>query len=126
MRRSEGAGPPGRGGDGGYVTAEAAVVIPTLVTLAALLIGGLMAAAAQIRCVDAARAGARAAARSETPADVRRVALASAPEGAGVSVGRSGGMVRVRVTVAWPLIPLTLNAEAAALDEDDVAGGGGP
>src|SRR5882757_7128413 len=61
---SERAGPAGRG-DGGYVTAEAAVVIPVLVTLTGLLIWGLMAGAAQVRCVDAARAGARAAARSE-------------------------------------------------------------
>ena len=124
MRRSEWAGPPGRGRDGGYVTAEAAVVIPTLVTLVALLIWGLMAAGAEIRCVDAARAGARAAARSETPADVLRVARATAPNGAEVAVWRSGGMVRVRVTVARPHFPLDLGAEAAALDEDAVGGGG--
>jgi len=125
MRRSERAGPPGRG-DGGYVTAEAAMVIPTLVTVAALLVWGLMAAAAQIRCVDAARAGARAAARAETPADVLRVARAAAPAGAQVSVRKSGGMVRVRVTVARPRFPVTLTDEAAALDEDAVDGGEGP
>jgi TadE-like protein len=125
MRRSEQAGPPGRG-DGGYVTAEAAMVIPALVTVAALLIWGLMAAAAQIRCVDAARAGARAAARSETPADVLRAARAAAPEGARVSVRKSGGLVRVRVTVARPRFPVTLTDEAAALDEDTVEGGDGP
>jgi hypothetical protein len=126
MRRSErAAGPPGRG-DGGYVTAEAAVVIPSLVTVAALLVWGLMAAAAEIRCVDAARAGARAAARSETAADVLRVARAAAPEGAQVSVRKSGGVVRVRVTVARPRFPVTLTDEAAALDEDAVEGGDGP
>ena len=101
------------------------MVIPMLVALAALLVWGLMAGAAQIRCVDAARAGARAAARSETPADVRRVARASAPRGAEVSVWRSAGMVRVRVTVVPPRFPLTLSAEAAALDEAAVADGGG-
>ncbi|MER7400876.1 TadE family type IV pilus minor pilin, partial [Streptomyces sp. NPDC000151] len=51
--------------DRGMVTAEAAVVIPTLVLFVAMLLWGLMAACAQIQCVDAARAGARAAARSE-------------------------------------------------------------
>ena len=101
------------------------MVIPILVALAALLVWGLMAGAAQIRCVDAARAGARAAARSETAADVRRVARASAPRGAEVSVWRSAGMVRVRVTVVPPRFPLTLSAEAAALDEAAVADGGG-
>ncbi|SEG94524.1 hypothetical protein SAMN05216223_13060 [Actinacidiphila yanglinensis] len=129
MRRSERsmrprrAGPVGRG-DRGYVTAEAAVVIPTLVALAGLLVWGLMAAAAQIRCVDAARAGARAAARSESGADVVRVTRAAAPEGAEVRVTRGGGLVRVRVTVARPRFPVTLTAEAAALDEATVGGGG--
>jgi len=144
MRRSERAGPPGRGvvrpggpapgstsratppGDAGYVTAEAAVVIPTLVALVALLVWGLMAAGAQIRCVDAARAGARAAARSEAPGEVMRVARAAAPQGARVSVRRSGDMVRVRVSVDRPRFPVGLTAEAAALDEDTVAAGGGP
>jgi hypothetical protein len=102
------------------------MVIPALVTVAAVLVWGLMAAAAQIRCVDAARAGARAAARSETPADVLRIARAAAPEGARVSVRKSGGMVRVRVTVTRPRFPVTLTDEAAALDEDTVEGGEGP
>ncbi|MFC4034584.1 TadE family type IV pilus minor pilin [Streptomyces polygonati] len=128
MCRSERAGPPGRGEDG-YVTAEAAVVIPTLVALAAFLVWGLMAGAAQLRCVDAARAGARAAARSETAADVLRVARAAAPAGAEVSVGRDGDLVRVKVAVPMPRFPVALAAEAAALDESAVeraGGGGGP
>jgi len=125
MRRSERAGPPGHG-DRGYVTAEAAVVIPTLVALAGVLVWGLMAAGAQIRCIDAARAGARAAARSEAPGEVLRIARAAAPEGARVSVRRSGGMVRVRVTATRLRFPISLAADAAALDEDAVAGGGGP
>jgi hypothetical protein len=119
MRRSERAWPPGRG-EGGYVTAEAAVVIPVLVAVAGLLVWGLMAGAAQVRCVDAARAGARAAARSETPAEVLRVARAAAPGGAEVSVGRSGDLVRVRVTVPLPRFPVALTAEADALDESAV------
>ncbi|HEY5837107.1 MAG TPA: TadE family type IV pilus minor pilin [Streptomyces sp.] len=123
MCRSERAGP--RPGDRGYVTAETAVVIPVLVALAALLIWGLTAAAAQVRCVDAARAGARAAARSEVPGEVRKVALAAAPDGAKVRVVRDGDLVRVRVTLPRPRFPVTLVAEAAALDEATVDGGGG-
>jgi hypothetical protein len=124
MRRSERAGPPGHGPqrrdrDGGFVTAEAAVVIPVLVGLAGLLLWGLMAAAAEIRCVDAARAGARAAARSENAADVLRVTRTEAPSGARVSVTRSAGFVRVSVTVPPPRFPFALKAEAAAWDEDD-------
>ena len=125
MRRSEPAGPPGRG-DRGYVTAETAMVIPLLVALTGLLVWGVMAAAAQVRCVDAARAGAREAARSEAPADVLKAAREAAPAGAQVSVRREGDMVRVRVTVPAPRFPVTLTAEAAALDEETVGGGGGP
>jgi hypothetical protein len=114
------------GGDGGYVTAETAMVIPVLVLVTAALIWGLMAAAAQVRCVDAARAGARAAARSETPDTVRWVTREAAPAGARVSVVRTGDLIRVRVTVPAPRFPLTLRAEAVALAEDAVGGGGGP
>jgi hypothetical protein len=124
MCRSEWAGPPDRG-EGGYVTAEAAVVIPVLVGLTALLVWGLMAGAAQVRCVDAARAGARAAARSEAPAEVLRVTRAAAPGGAEVSVGRDGDLVRVRVTVPQPRFPVELRAEAVALDENVLEGAPG-
>ncbi|MBY8881398.1 TadE family type IV pilus minor pilin [Actinacidiphila acidipaludis] len=125
MRRSDRAGRPRRG-DRGYVTAETAMVIPMLVALTGLLVWGVMAAAAQVRCVDAARAGAREAARSEAPADVLKAARAAAPAGAQVSVRRDGDTFRVRVTVPAPRFPITLTAEAAALDEDAVGGGGGP
>ncbi|MEE4546704.1 TadE family type IV pilus minor pilin [Streptomyces sp. V4-01] len=131
-RRRAGAGQPGSGRDQGYVTAESAMVIPMLVALTGLLIWGLMAAAAQVRCVDAARAAARQAARSETPAVVRAAARQAAPSGARISVSRADGLVRVRVVVPAPRFPLTLVAEAAALDEDavdegavDAARGGG-
>jgi hypothetical protein len=109
------------------------VVIPVLVTLTGLLIWGLMAGAAQVRCVDAARAGARAAARSEAPGEVIRVARLAAPVGARVSVSRDGEMLRVRVRVPLPHFPVSLAAEAVALDEGAVeraaagaGGGGGP
>ena len=124
MRRSERAGP--RGGERGYVTAEAAVVIPALVVLAAVLIAGLGAGAAQIQCVDAARAGAREAARSETPADVQRAARQAAPPGARVSVRRTGDLVTVSVSAPAPHLPMTLSARAVALAEDTLGGGDEP
>ncbi|MDX3097529.1 TadE family type IV pilus minor pilin [Streptomyces sp. ME01-24h] len=101
--------------DGGYVTAEAAVVIPSLVFLTALLLWGLAAAAAQIRCVDAARAGARAAARDEPDAAVLRTARTAAPTGAAVSVHRGGELVRV--TVEARSLSLRLRGEAVAAVE---------
>lgn len=108
--------------EGGYVTAEAAVTVPVLVLFSTLLLWGLMAAAGQIRCVDAARAGARAAARSEPDAVVREAARAAAPSGADVAVVRSGDQVRVRVTARSPGLAVGLHADAVALAEDSVMG----
>ncbi|MFB0627615.1 TadE family type IV pilus minor pilin [Streptomyces sp. AB3(2024)] len=110
-------------GDRGYVTAEAALIIPALVLFAALLVWALMAAAAQIRCVDAARAGARAAGRSE-PLDVAvAAARAAAPPGARVELERSGDLWRVTVAAPAPGpagLPVRLGAVAVALAEDSV------
>ncbi|MEW2191209.1 TadE family type IV pilus minor pilin [Streptomyces microflavus] len=118
--------------DRGAVTAEAAVVIPVLVAFAMVLLWALVAASAQIRCVDAARAGARAAARSEPEAAVLAAARDAAPRGARVAVGRAGELWRVTVEAPAPgpaALALTLSAEAAALAEDSVGrtvGGAGP
>ncbi|MFC8532542.1 TadE family type IV pilus minor pilin [Streptomyces sp. NPDC057249] len=103
------------------MTAEAAMVIPVLAVFALALLWGLMAASAQIRCVDAARAGARAAARSEPAPQVREAALSAAPGGASVEVERAGTLWRVRVTAPTPgpgRLAVTLRAEAAAAAED--------
>ncbi|MBT2402214.1 MULTISPECIES: TadE family type IV pilus minor pilin [unclassified Streptomyces] len=121
MCRSEG-NPRGMG-DRGYVTAEAALVIPALVLFAALLVWALMAAAGQIRCVDAARAGARAAARSEPREVVVEAARLAAPPGAEVELERTGDLWRVRVAAPAPgpgRLPVRLGAQAVALAEDSV------
>ncbi|NED03584.1 pilus biosynthesis protein TadE [Streptomyces sp. SID6648] len=124
-RAMSGDGGGGRVGDRGAVTAEAAVVIPVLVAFALALLWALMAAADQIRCVDAARAGARAAARSEPETAVLDAARDAAPQGARVEMGRAGDLWRVRVeapTRGPGVLALTLSAEAAALAEDTVGG----
>jgi hypothetical protein len=105
------------------VTAEAAVVAPTLVLFAAMLIWGLMAVCAQIQCVDAARVGARAAARSEPGGATAEAARDAAPSGARVAVAREGELVRVRVTAALPgpgPLAMALRGEAVALAEETV------
>ncbi|MFD9125517.1 TadE family type IV pilus minor pilin [Kitasatospora sp. NPDC059571] len=111
------------------VTAETAVALPAMVLLAALLIWGLVAASAQIRCVDAARAGARAAARGD--ADAADVARAAAPPGATVEVVQEAESVRVTVEAPCPgpgrlgaALSARLGASAVAARED-VTGGGG-
>ncbi|WP_323186778.1 TadE family type IV pilus minor pilin [Streptomyces sp. NBC_00878] len=113
--------------DRGFVTAEAAVVLPALVALTMGLVWALMASAAMIQCVDAARAGARAAARQDPPGTVMAVARDAAPSGARVTVRRESDMVRVRVEANSPgpdALALDLTHEAAALAEETVGATG--
>ena len=112
----------------GSVTAEAAVAVPALVMFAMALVWALTAAAAQIQCVDAARAGARAAARSEPRAAALAAARSAAPSGSVVTLTRSGDLWRVRVESDAPgpgALALTLSAEAVASAEDTVGQGAG-
>ncbi|MEU4113379.1 TadE family type IV pilus minor pilin [Kitasatospora sp. NPDC028055] len=113
----------GRRGDAGFVTAETAVLLPALVLLTAMLIWGVLAAAAQITCVDAARIGARAAARGESNA--AELARAAAPPGARVRVAVAADTVRVDVDApcAAPgrlagLLAVRVGAMAVAARED--------
>jgi hypothetical protein len=94
----------GDGDDSGTATAELAVVIPAVMLLAASGVWAVAAAAAQLRCVDAAGTGARALARGETTAAVSRAVAEVAPAGAAVSISRTDGLavVEVRMTVRLP------------------------
>ncbi|WP_371598947.1 TadE family type IV pilus minor pilin [Streptomyces sp. NBC_00564] len=114
--------------DRGYVTAEAAVVLPALVLVAMSLVWALLAASAQIQCQDAARAGARAAARQDPPDAVLTTTRRAAPRGARVEVSREGDLVRVTVTASAPgpdALTLELSDEAVALAEETVGVSGG-
>ncbi|WP_459738116.1 TadE family type IV pilus minor pilin [Streptomyces sp. E-15] len=113
------------------MTAEAAVVLSVLVAFTMALVWGLLAVAARIECVDAARAGARAAARQDPPAAVVTVAREAAPRGARVTAAREGDRVRVTVVARPPMLgglPFEVREEAVALAEDTVgaAGEAGP
>ncbi|WP_329186844.1 TadE family type IV pilus minor pilin [Streptomyces sp. NBC_01428] len=113
----------GAGGDGGFVTAEAAVVLPSLVLVGITLVWALLAASAQIQCVDAARAGARAAARQDAPDAVVATARRAAPAGAKITVSRETDLVRVTVDARTPgpaALSLGVGDEAVALAEETV------
>ena len=86
----------------GSVTAETAVLLPVLMVVLAAAVWALACLAAQLQCVDAARAAARAAARGDASAVVRATAERVAPDGARVLVGGSDDTVEVevRATVA--------------------------
>ena len=107
------------------VTAETAVVLPVLLVVLAAAIWVLASVAGQLRCVDAARVGARAAARGDVTQDVTAAAARVAPAGAQVRVVRSGDEVTVEVAAqvqpfgaALSRLPATsVRAEATAVVE---------
>ena len=72
------------------VTAELAVAIPAIVFVLALCLAGITAAIDQIRCIDAARVAARAAARGDDLSHVMGLASLSAPAGASVMISGAG------------------------------------
>lgn len=121
VRRS---GAPVRSGyrDGGSVTAETAVLLPVLMVVLAAAVGVLACVAAQLRCVDAARAAARVAARGEAVPEVRETGRRLAPADARVSVLSDGDTVEVLVSAAvrpfggalrLPGVPVSGRAAAA-------------
>lgn len=112
-------------GDDGMVTAEAALVIPVLLAVTLTLAWAIGVGAAQVKLIDAAREGARLAARGE-PQDVVDAAVRRAgPDGAHVEISRSGGTVSVRVVaevrpglpVLGDLPGISLQSQAVAADE---------
>lgn len=117
--------------DRGFTTAETAVALPSLVIVALMLAWVVALVTAQLQCVDAARAGARAVSRGETTAASEAAALAAAPRGAAVEITRTGDFIRVRVfadiqpaggLVAF-LPTASVEGVAHAIAEDAVAAG---
>ncbi|PZS26386.1 MAG: pilus assembly protein TadE [Pseudonocardiales bacterium] len=111
--------------DRGSATVELATALPVLVFLLAVALSAVGAVTVQMRCVDAAREGARAAARGEPEARVAALARQEAPSGARIEVAPAGaGMVAVTVTCRVPLAgrlaPVTVHARASAAVEPGV------
>src|SRR5690606_3087275 len=102
--------------DTGGVTVEAAIALATVMVAVMLCLGAVLAAAAQVRCVDAAREAARLEARGDS-AVARAAAGRVAPPEADISVRREGEFVVAVVTARVPLLPLRLRAEAVAVRE---------
>ena len=92
----------GRRAEGGAATAELAVALPSLVIVLALALAAVDLGLAQMRCVDAARLGARLLARGEPEGVVLAEVRAAAPDGAEVSLASAGTRVSVLVTAAVP------------------------
>jgi Flp pilus assembly protein TadG len=109
------------------VTAETAVVLPVLLVVLAGAVAAITVVGAHLRCVDAAREGARAAARGEDIAVVTAIVERAAPADAVTTVTTGDDEVRVTVTAAIaPLGPvplrITVSAEAVAVREPGAGG----
>ncbi|GAB2936203.1 apoptosis inhibitor [Rhodococcus aerolatus] len=116
----------GRGGDRGAVTVESAIAIGSITAVLVLALAGLMAVAAQVQCLDAAREAARLVARGEA-GRAASVAAQVAPAGAQVEVSTGADLVTVRVSASARLLPgLELSGVAVAVPEPTGADGGPP
>ncbi|WP_026402943.1 TadE family type IV pilus minor pilin [Actinomadura rifamycini] len=104
-------------------TAEIAVALPALVLVTAIVLWAMAAVSTQLACNDAARTGARAAARGESLAAVRALVAEAVPEGSTVTVTRDEATVHVAVSTpveppaAARLPALVVHAHAAAATE---------
>jgi secretion/DNA translocation related TadE-like protein len=109
----------------GAVTAELAIAMPALVLLLATMLATVTVAMNQMRCIDAARAAARAAARNEPAASVVAIGRAVGPPDSQVTVTGSGGRVVVTVS-AWVRLRLPggpgLRVESQAVAVREVGG----
>jgi Flp pilus assembly protein TadG len=85
-------------GERGYATAEAAVALPALLVVLAMAVGVVVSVGAQLRCVDAARVAARAAARGDSDADATKAARSVAPGATRIRFLRHGSQVEVQVS----------------------------
>lgn len=118
--------PTRRRGDRGAVTAELALTLPLLLAVTIGLVWLLAVGAAQVRTVDAAREVARAVARGDTESEAVARGVRVAPDGASVTISRSGGHVEVLVEaeVSGPggvlevLPSVIVRAEAVAAGEE--------
>jgi Flp pilus assembly protein TadG len=85
--------------EGGYVTAETALALPSLLMVFAVLLLMVHAAGSQLRCADAAWEAARLAARGVPPELAEAQVKRWAPAGAAVSVAPDQDAIRATVSV---------------------------
>lgn len=94
------------------VTAEIAVALPALILALTLGLGAVTAVTDHLRCVDAARTGARLLARGEDVGRVRREVTLQAPQGARIALETDADSVRVEVSADLPAVLSILGTRA--------------
>jgi Flp pilus assembly protein TadG len=98
------------GRDRGAVTVELALALPVLCVLVWVALWAVGSAATQLACIDAARAGARAAARGESAQAVAELTRSVAPAGATITTVATvesvtvavAARTRLRLLPGWP------------------------
>jgi len=104
------------------VTAEAALVIPVLLAVTMALCWGIAVGAAQVRLIDAAREGARLAARGESSDTVDAAVRRIGPPGTRADVSMSGDTVIVEVEAhVSPELPLVGDLPGLWLESEVIA-----
>lgn len=97
-----------RDSERGMVTAEIAFALPAVVLVLVVVLSLVAASMAQMRAVDAARAGARAIAIGEDDGGVERAVAQVGGKDAKLSIDRDGEWVSVTVTkpvvTGWALV----------------------
>ncbi|MFW5472645.1 TadE family type IV pilus minor pilin [Knoellia sp. CPCC 206450] len=88
--------------EAGMVTAELAVALPALILVLTLALAAVASATDRVRCVDAARTGARLLARGEPVEAVRRDVAKQAPDDARIVLDVGPEAVRVEVVADPP------------------------
>lgn len=97
------------------VTAETAVVLPVLLLVLATAVAAVVLVGSQLRCVDAAREGARAAARGDSAAEVAAITGRAGPRGSVASLRVAEDAVTVTVTApVRPLGPVLFRIRVSA------------
>lgn len=104
-------------------TVEAALAVAAMLAVALLCLGVLSAAALRIGCVDAAREGARLAARGDPGA--QQAAEGAAPGGARVQITQTDETVEVTVTARVALLPMISVTGRASAAHEPAGGDGG-
>ena len=112
-------------------TVELAVAIPALVLVLVVALSAITTVLDQVRCVDAARATARAVARGDAPATAVGQGRRLAPPNAVFSLADAGGAVEVTVSSASAPALRWLGTRAspkghAVAAKEDVSLGAGP
>lgn len=106
----------------GMVTVEAAFAIASIVAAMVMGVIAVVAVAAHVRCIDAAREAARIAAQGDS-VTARRVAEQAGPRGAVVTIRIEGDLVIAEVRADVPLMAgLDVGAKAVAAVEPGGAG----